>query len=355
MTRVRRATVLTASVLLVLVASAAPAAAHGAESAPATNQEPRIHSVTPARSGLVVRIVDVGEHVEVRNETTTEVTVLGYDDEPYLRVGPDGVFRNRHAPATYWNEQELQTRALPDGFDAEAPPDWERISGGRVVRWHDHRAHWMGAEPHGRGQVLSTWEITLLAGDDEIVVRGDIVQRAAPSPLGPLALGAGLALAVALASRNRTWPFVLLVALGALTGFAVLDVLGRWGATTRSGPTKVFEGIYTMAGGALTAWAAVRLARASRRGDPYDTTPMVLLSAVVVTLAIALAQLPWLGRAVLPTEVPGGLARALAGVAVGIGCGTTLGAALRLRRPEDDLAAAAPTGPVGPVDPHPTA
>lgn len=340
MTRARRAALFAGTVLLVLVASASAAGAHGAESVPATNQEPRIRSVTPAAPGIDVRIVDVGEHVEVRNETATEVTVLGYDDEPYLRVGPEGVFRNRRSPATYWNEQELQTRALPAGFDADAAPDWDRISGGRVVRWHDHRAHWMGPEPGSGGQILSTWEITILTGDDEIVVRGDIVQRPAPSPLGPLAIGAGFALVVAVASRTRWWPLVLLAGLVALTGSAALDVGGRWGATSRSGPTKAFEAIYTMAGGVLTGWAAVRLARLWRRRDPYDTTPMVLLSAVVVTLALALAQLPWLGRAVLPTEVPPGLARVLAGVAVGTGVGTMVGAALRLRRPDDDLSVA---------------
>ncbi|HEX5616542.1 MAG TPA: hypothetical protein VFZ83_15410 [Acidimicrobiia bacterium] len=318
-----------------VVALATPAGAHGAESVPATNQEPRVRSVTPEISGLDVRIVDVGEHVEVRNHTANEVTVLGYDAEPYLRVGPDGVFRNRRSPATFWNEQDIRSETPPAGFDASATPDWERIGSGRVVRWHDHRAHWMGSEPDDGEQILSTWEITLVAGGREIVVRGDIVQRDAPSPVGPLALGAGVAIAMAVASRTRWWPIVLLAGLIALTGSALLDVVGRWGATTRSGPTKLFEGIYTLAGGALAAWALVRLARSARRGDPDDTTPMVLLAAVVVTLALALGQLPWLGRALLPTDVPADLARALAGLVVGVGVGTVVAAALHLRRTGD--------------------
>lgn len=335
MSPARRALLVVGAAAALLVTGATPAAAHGSESVPATNQEPRILSVTAAPEGLSVRIVDVGEHVEVRNDGATEVTVLGYDGEPYLRVGPDGVFRNRRSPATYWNEQDVQTQALPDGFDAGATPDWERISDGHVTRWHDHRAHWMGAEPTGAERVLTTWEITLVADGEEIVVRGDIVQREPPSPVVPLALGLVVAVIVLLSTRTRAWPLVLLGGVVALTGFASVDVIGRWAATTRSGPTKLLDSVYVLAGGVLTGWAAVRFAQLARRGTPYEGTPMVLLAAVVATLALALGQLSWLGRALLPTEVSPALARALAGLAVGTGIGTVTGAALRLQRPGD--------------------
>jgi hypothetical protein len=118
-----------------------------------------------------------------------------------------------------------------------------------------------------------------------------------------------------------------------LCGLALVDVVGRWDATTRSATTKLLEDIYALAGAGLASWAAVRLLLAARRGDPYETTPMALLAAVVLTLSIALGEVAWITKSILPTTLPGGLARALAGVAIGVGLGCVIGAAMRLRRP----------------------
>jgi hypothetical protein len=60
---------------------------------------------------------------------------------------------------------------------------------------------------------------------------------------------------------------------------------------------------------------------------------MALLAAVVLTLSIALGEVAWITKSILPTTLPGGLARALAGVAMGVGVGCVAGAAMRLRRP----------------------
>ncbi|MGH9032785.1 MAG: hypothetical protein ACRDZV_11725, partial [Acidimicrobiia bacterium] len=84
--------------------AAAPAAAHGTSGPDATNYETRVHEISPPTPGLSVRAIDLGERLELRNTTGTDVVVLGYHDEPYLRVGPDGVFENRRSPAAYLNE-----------------------------------------------------------------------------------------------------------------------------------------------------------------------------------------------------------------------------------------------------------
>ena len=52
---------------------------------------------------MTVRILQFGDEFELVNETVTEVVVPGYSDEPYLRIGPDGVWRNANSPATYLN------------------------------------------------------------------------------------------------------------------------------------------------------------------------------------------------------------------------------------------------------------
>ena len=50
--------------------------------------------------------------------------MLGYQDEPYLRVGPDGVFENRRSPAVYLNANRRGSTAVPRSADPDAEPDW---------------------------------------------------------------------------------------------------------------------------------------------------------------------------------------------------------------------------------------
>ena len=76
------------------------------------------------------------------------MVVLGYDGEPYLRVGPRGVFENRRSPATYLNRSRIPTTKPPKSADSSAAPVWHRVSSGTTATWHDHRAHYMGtSEP----------------------------------------------------------------------------------------------------------------------------------------------------------------------------------------------------------------
>ena len=72
-----------------------------------------------------------------------EVVVDGYDGEPYLRIDADGVERNVHSPATYLNQNRYARVEMPATADSRAAPEWQQISSGRSVRWHDHRTHWM--------------------------------------------------------------------------------------------------------------------------------------------------------------------------------------------------------------------
>ena len=80
------------------------------------------------KPGVSVRVLQFGDALEVVNTTGTEVTVPGYSDEPYLRNGPDGVWRNAHSPATYLNLDRYGAAGLPPGADVAAEPDWQQVS-----------------------------------------------------------------------------------------------------------------------------------------------------------------------------------------------------------------------------------
>jgi hypothetical protein len=91
--------------------------------------------------GLTMRVVDRGDQLALTNVTERDIVVLGYEGEPYLRVGPRGVFSNQRSSATFLNRDRFPTIQLPAQVNPKAAPVWRRVGGGRTVTWHDHRAH----------------------------------------------------------------------------------------------------------------------------------------------------------------------------------------------------------------------
>ena len=95
-----------ASLALALFAlTASPASAHTISGPRPTNYRSRVVTIAPAIPGITARVVDLGAKIELTNRTSTEITVLGYEEEPYLRIGPQGVFENLHSQATYINRR----------------------------------------------------------------------------------------------------------------------------------------------------------------------------------------------------------------------------------------------------------
>jgi hypothetical protein len=179
-----------ASVLLT-AATGRPAMSHPATEFAPTNYQTRITTINPFVPGLTVRVLDHGDQLELTNTTGHDLVVLGYAGEPYLRVGPDGVFANRRSPATYLNRDRFPTSQLPALANPRAAPVWRRISRDHAVAWHDHRAHWMGssdppavqAAPWKLHIVNPQWRVELRDGERPIMVAGDL--RWIPTPQPP--------------------------------------------------------------------------------------------------------------------------------------------------------------------------
>ena len=156
--------------IVVALLAAAPASAHSISGPKPTNYRSRVLSITPEVPGVTARIVDIGAKIELTNRTDTDVTVLGYEDEPYLRIGPEGVFENVHSQATYINRTRQGGSPPPDvDTSPTAKPEWKKISDGQSHRWHDHRIHWMGAQlpprvaaAPGQFNHVSTQRITIV-------------------------------------------------------------------------------------------------------------------------------------------------------------------------------------------------
>jgi len=325
-----------------VVATAAPAAAHGAGGLGPRNYRTEILSVRPRVPGLTIRPIDLGDRLEVTNDSGEEVLILGYQDEPYLRVGPAGVFENEKSPAVYANRsRNLPNAPAPPGFDAKATPVWQRVSGGTTVQWHDHRAHWMGTqEPEfvqaspGRRHVVQDFDITMRRGGTTIVAHGQVLWIPGPSPWPWLALALGLAAVVVLLGRTAGWRWVLVAALAVLVVVEAVHVGGTWAASTRPTGARLSAAVYSFAGILLGAVAAVALAR---RRDPYDMSPLALVAAVVLTV-VGVSDIATLSHSQLPTTLSGTSARLVVATVIGVGVGAVVTAAWRLRRPEPAVA-----------------
>jgi len=123
----------------------------------------------------------------VTNSGTTPVVVLGADDEPFLRIGPDGVEANRHSPTWIDNararDQDLTAAAAE--ADPDAAPDWTLVSSSPSTSWLEFRGNYARGEPPpavvdaGETTVLRRWSVPIERGEQRVEVRGETIWRAA--------------------------------------------------------------------------------------------------------------------------------------------------------------------------------
>ncbi|MFZ4585271.1 MAG: hypothetical protein ACOYNI_08595 [Acidimicrobiia bacterium] len=337
---------LAASALGLIVADAAPASAHSTGGPAPSNYKTVVHTIAPAVSGVTVRVVGLDGRLQLTNTTGTDVEVLGYDGEPYLRVGPGGAFENQRSPAVYRNRTRLGVVPIPPSADPKAAPEWKRVSNCCQVAWHDHRAHWMGsqppadvrADPDTERVVSADWSLKLRQGAAVITVTGDVLWVPAP-PLWPWLVGAAVIAAIVIAtSRLRHWSIAIGVALALLLASDAVHLAGAYLAADLSGAS------WTGALLSAVAWlfGAFTLVFLARRGG-VDAAPSVLVSAIAIGITGAVTDLDVLTNSQLPNALPPGLARVSVACSLGLAVGLAVAAGLRLRRP---LAAPARDEPI---------
>lgn len=347
--------------------AATPASAHVGSGPSPSNWRSEVTSVSPPMPGVSVRTVDNGDLVELVNRSDVTVTVLGYDGEPYLRIGrAGGVEQNTRSAATYLNRtRDGRTEPPPQARDPQAVPDWQPVAREARYRWHDHRIHWMRAEPPpavranpSRAQDVSHWTLRFRYGTTPVTVSGTLSWVPPPSPWPWYGLAFGLAaLAGAVgwlpASRppapggaggGRTGrrvavPVALAVALlvALLLAADVTHAAGEglsWGSVVD---------VPAWAAGGLAVVLAIRRSR---------YTPLVAgLVGAVTAVVDGLGDLGTLRHSQLPFTGPDWLARGCVATALGLGAGLVV-AAWRLSRPPALIPAEAdgdrPEAPPGP-------
>lgn len=350
------------------LAGAAPAQAHviGTSAKPG-NYRTRVLGISPPVPGLTVRVVEAGGKLELINHSGQTVLVLGYDNEPYLRVTPTGVDENERSPSTWSNRSLVAPKTRPPaGLDPSAPPQWRHISSVPVAIWHDHRSHWAGpGDPpavradRGREQVVvPDWRVPLRVGSQTVVVYGEIDWVPGPSPWPWIGAAVLLCAAVLLAARvaGGAWRLRALVTATVLAVAAdVAHATGAWLGSTASTMTKLYSNATPFAGWMVAALAIWRLLRARGAADHLDAgNTYLLIAGIFLAVAGALPDISVLDSSQIPEPFPPALIRAAVTTTLGLGSALILAVLLAPSTPTRRPAAAADRGGTQPArDQHP--
>ncbi len=348
--------------VLAVLALAGPAAAHVGGEAAGSDFDGRVTSVQPAVPGVSVRVLEFGDALEVVNDTGTEVTVPGYSDEPYLRIGPDGVWRNAASPATHINLDRYGRVTLPEGADPRAEPEWVQVSTEPRYTWHDHRTHWMSegvlppavaADP-SRPHTVFDWTVPMGHGDTVVTVRGTLTWEPPPPAWLAWALHLGVFAAVAATGLAARTPRPLAAALvtGAAAALWHAAATPEPPATVSSHAAAVASALLPAVTAALVAAAGVVAARRGRGG----VTGLCALVLGWLLLVQGLPDVDVLWSANVGSAGPAVLARAAVAVLVAGGAGLVvagLAAVRRLREPDRAAPAPAPAPAPEPAGPAP--
>jgi hypothetical protein len=167
-----------AGVLAIGAAAAPPAGAHASD----PTVHPVIDAVDPPVPGITVQLAaSVTAQLVVANPTPTPVSVVDPNDEPFLRIGPDGVFANKASPSWYLTNSPNGDATVPEDAHAGAPARWEQVSTEPAWGWFEHRLHPMAR--HAPADVVRTrktttlarWSVPFFYGGQPFRVKGRIV------------------------------------------------------------------------------------------------------------------------------------------------------------------------------------
>lgn len=112
------------------------------------------------------------------NETGEEVTVLGPEDEPFLRFTPDGVTANLHSPS-FAADLRASGQGLAATVDPGAEPAWIEVASQPRHAWLEDRARYPEEQPpaevteRGQTAVLMEWSVPLLVGERRVTIEGE--------------------------------------------------------------------------------------------------------------------------------------------------------------------------------------
>ena len=188
----RRSLVVAAIALTALVVAAGAEAHYGTAK---LGYRSTIHAVEPPMRGLKLKVLYGDDQVWLDNRSGETIVVDGYGGEPYLRFAPGGIYVNVNSPAGYLNQDRYAKATVPKSATAKARPHWEKLAGGEIWAWHDHRIHYMSPtapkqirdaprKPHH----VFNWKVPLTANGKRVFITGSLDYTPPPKKGFPVKL-----------------------------------------------------------------------------------------------------------------------------------------------------------------------
>ena len=159
-----------------------------------------IRAVKPRMPGLRLKILYGDDQVWLDNRSGKTVVIKGYSGEPYLRFSPGGIYVNIKSPSGYLNQDRYARVTVPKSASAKAKPQWEKLAGGDVWAWHDHRIHYMNpipppqikAAPRKPHHVFD-WTVPATENGKRFLIAGSLDYKPPPTKAFPTGLVISLA------------------------------------------------------------------------------------------------------------------------------------------------------------------
>jgi len=171
-----------------------------------------IEAVKPRVNGIQLKVLYGDDQVWLDNRSGETIVIDGYGGEPYLRFAPTGIFVNVNSPAGYLNQDRYGKSVPPKSASLTAPPDWQKLAGGKVWAWHDHRIHYMSPEfppairaaPNKAHHVFD-WKVPATADGKRFFITGSLDYRPPPK-------------------ESQSFPVALVIVLAALIGAGMVGL-----------------------------------------------------------------------------------------------------------------------------------
>jgi hypothetical protein len=301
-----------------------PAGVVHADPAEPTDYSTVVVGVEPATPAIDVDVVGGDSFLELAVEPGTEVVVLGYWGEPYLRFNADGtVDENLRSPTRAENESRHGGSTTGGATSAGGESQWAQVASDGSYAWHDHRAHWMSPQPPAgeRGSEVLTGLVPLRVDGTDVQVSVAVFWEREPSRValvGGAVIGV-FAVLIALSARHRI-AWVLAIAGAAAAG------IGWWqyvSVPPETGPSSISWLLPAIA--AASAVVAVTLGRS------LVSHALVVLAGLQLVLWVFVRR-DGLSKALLPTDAPFWLDRGVTAAAGVVGAAGIIAGVLGMIR-----------------------
>lgn len=303
-----------------------------ADPAGPTDYQSRVVEVEPPSEGFEISMIGGDAFIRLVNAGGSLIEVIGYGGEPYLRFLPDGTIQqNERSPARYVNEDRYAIVDVPESASAQAEPEWRVVATDGSYSWHDHRTHWMNPDPPPfaePGDQILEGVVPLVVDGAEVDVTVVSVWLESEFPWSvPLGALAGLLVGVAVLRARQLRVTALLTLVLAVAALAVA-ITAFFSVPAETAPSVLLWVVPLTA--AVLCAPATRTGRGGEAVRWDSTHATVLLVAALELLIWAVVRREWLFAAILPTNLPYPVDRAVVALVM-VGSLVVLGQLVLLR------------------------